>query len=57
MTYVYECKNCGYTLEAEQRYTEPPIYVCDKCKGELQRIIQPVGIQFKGEGFYSTDNA
>ena len=32
------------------------IKVCPECGGEVRRLIQPVGIVFKGSGFYVTDN-
>jgi predicted nucleic acid-binding Zn ribbon protein len=28
---------------------------CERCGGELRRILYPTGIIFKGSGFYSTD--
>jgi predicted nucleic acid-binding Zn ribbon protein len=35
---------------------DEPIRVCPECSGEVHRLIQPVGIIFKGSGFYVTDN-
>jgi predicted nucleic acid-binding Zn ribbon protein len=29
---------------------------CPECEGEVHRVIQPVGIIFKGSGFYVTDH-
>jgi len=29
---------------------------CPECDGPCHRVIQPVGIIFKGSGFYVTDN-
>jgi predicted nucleic acid-binding Zn ribbon protein len=29
---------------------------CPECDGHVRRVIQPVGIVFKGSGFYVTDN-
>jgi len=29
---------------------------CPECDGHVHRVIQPVGIIFKGSGFYITDN-
>ena len=54
--YDYKCKNCGYLFEVEQRITEPTLKFCPKCKGEVQRLISPIGIIFKGSGFYVTDS-
>lgn len=30
--------------------------VCERCGGELRRVIYPSGIIFKGSGFYRTDS-
>ena len=29
---------------------------CERCGGELRRILHPAGIIFKGSGFYKTDS-
>jgi len=39
-----------------QRMTEEPLTDCPECDGQIRRVIQPVGIIFKGSGFYVTDN-
>ena len=36
--------------------TEPSLEDCPECEGRVHRVIQPVGIVFKGSGFYVTDN-
>jgi predicted nucleic acid-binding Zn ribbon protein len=36
--------------------TEPALEDCPECDGHVHRVIQPVGIVFKGSGFYVTDN-
>ena len=54
--YVYRCDTCGLTFERRQRMTEAPLKDCPECEGHVQRVIQPVGIVFKGSGFYVTDN-
>jgi len=36
--------------------TDDPVEICPECGGEVCRLIQPVGIIFKGSGFYVTDN-
>lgn len=57
-TYVYECSSCSSTFEVEQRITENALTSC-QCgsEGTVKRVIQPVGIAFKGSGFYVTDSA
>ena len=54
--YVYRCDTCGLTFERRQRMTEAPLTDCPECDGHVQRVIQPVGVVFKGSGFYVTDN-
>lgn len=53
--YVYACTNCGERTEAKQSFTDPPLEVCPLCGGKLRKMYSPVGIVFKGSGFYSTD--
>lgn len=36
--------------------TDEPLSTCPTCGGEVHRIVYPVGLVFKGSGFYSTDN-
>jgi putative FmdB family regulatory protein len=55
-TYEYLCRSCGKRFEAWQKITDEPITVCPNCSGEVHRVIYPVGLMFKGSGFYSTDN-
>lgn len=53
--YVYACQNCGETLERMQSFSAAPLSECETCGGELRRVLQPVGIIFRGNGFYTTD--
>jgi putative FmdB family regulatory protein len=55
-TYVYECEDCGVRFERLQSYTDVPLKDCPECNGHVHRVIQPVGVIFKGSGFYVTDN-
>jgi putative FmdB family regulatory protein len=54
-TYGYRCSNCGHQFEIVQRITEEPLTTCPKCQGKLSKMLYPVGISFKGSGFYTTD--
>ncbi|MCR4408245.1 MAG: zinc ribbon domain-containing protein [Anaerolineae bacterium] len=54
--YVYQCNTCGMTFERRQSITEEPLRDCPECEGQVHRVIQPVGVIFKGSGFYVTDN-
>lgn len=53
--YGYRCTQCGHELEALQGMSDPPLRVCPECMGPLQKLLYPVGVVFKGSGFYSTD--
>jgi putative FmdB family regulatory protein len=54
-TYVYRCEQCGAVIERRQAFQDPPLTTCESCSGQLRRVLQPVGVIFKGSGFYSTD--
>lgn len=54
--YVYQCDSCGLTFERQQSFSDAPLTKCPECDGHVHRVIQPVGIVFKGSGFYVTDN-
>ncbi|MCE5313680.1 MAG: FmdB family zinc ribbon protein [Armatimonadota bacterium] len=54
-TYAYRCKKCEHQFETIQKMTDEPLKECPKCKGEIARILFPVGIVFKGSGFHVND--
>lgn len=54
--YEYACRACGHHFEVQQRFSEDPIKACPQCGSEVRRVIFPVGVVFKGSGFYKTDN-
>ncbi|MEA3338365.1 MAG: FmdB family zinc ribbon protein [Chloroflexota bacterium] len=54
--YEYQCQGCGVRFERRQHMSDEPVKICPECGGKVQRLIQPVGIIFKGSGFYVTDN-
>lgn len=56
--FVYRCKNCRNEVELLQKSSDAPLVKCDKCgQDTMHKVIAPVGIIFKGSGFYVTDNA
>ena len=55
-TYEYACAECGEHLEAVQKFSDDPLTVCPACEGRLRKVFSPVGIVFKGSGFYRTDS-
>src|SRR5437763_15484739 len=54
--YTYECENCGQRFDAKQSFNDAPLSICPTCEGKIHRVIQPVGVVFKGSGFYVTDS-
>lgn len=54
--YVYKNLETGDTFELEQRITEPALTTHPQTGHPIRRLIQPVGIAFKGSGFYVTDS-
>ncbi len=55
--YTYRCENCGVQFERNQKFSEPPLAWCPECgKKALRKVYTPVGIVFKGSGFYATDH-
>jgi putative FmdB family regulatory protein len=55
-TYEYRCKSCGEHIEIVQSFKDDPLTVCPSCDGELRKVFSPIGISFKGSGFYKTDS-
>ena len=55
-TYEYACTKCGQHVEVFQRLSEPSLTECGVCGGPLRKVFHPVGIVFKGSGFYATDS-
>jgi putative FmdB family regulatory protein len=54
--YEYECNACRQRFEKLQSFSEEPVRVCPHCGGETRRVLQPVGVIFKGSGWYITDS-
>ncbi len=54
--YQYACTECGHDLEVRQSFTDDALTVCPACTGRLRKVLSPVGVVFKGSGFYRTDS-
>jgi putative FmdB family regulatory protein len=55
--YSYRCDNCGVQFEQRQHFTDAPLVRCPECgEDSLRKLYQPVGVVFKGSGFYATDH-
>lgn len=55
-TYQYTCTECGEPLEAVQSFSDDALTQCPACGGRLRKVFSPVGIVFKGSGFYRNDS-
>lgn len=55
-TYVYRCTDCGHEFEAVQAIADDALTTCPECGGALRKVFHPVGVAFKGSGFYRTDS-
>lgn len=54
--YEYRCKSCDHQFEIQQSFSDDPLTVCPECGGDLRKVFNPVGISFKGSGFYKNDS-
>lgn len=55
-TYPFECPDCGASKEIKAAFDETYVFPwCDKCQIQMKRNYSVPAIQFKGQGFYSTD--
>ena len=55
-TYTYQCADCGVAFDQFQKFADDPLTECLSCHGAVKRVIHPVGIVFKGSGWYITDS-
>jgi predicted nucleic acid-binding Zn ribbon protein len=59
-TYVYKFLDTGETIEVQQAFTDPTLteapYPGDGTLRPVRKVFTPVGITFKGNGFYKTDS-
>ena len=56
-TYGYQCLSCDNQFEVFQSIKDDPLTTCEACGGSLRKRVYPVGIAFKGSGFYVNDYA
>ena len=60
-TYVYKFIDTGETIEVQQAFTDEAlteaVHPSDGTLRPVKKVFTPVGITFKGGGFYKTDNS
>ncbi|MFN2569732.1 MAG: FmdB family zinc ribbon protein [Candidatus Dormibacteria bacterium] len=55
-TYGYRCSTCPTEFDVVERMADEPNGHCPVCGSPGTRLFYPVGIVFKGTGFYKTDS-
>jgi predicted nucleic acid-binding Zn ribbon protein len=59
-TYVYKFLDSGETIEVQQSFNDDPLteapHPSDGVARPVKKVFTPVGITFKGSGFYKTDS-
>jgi putative FmdB family regulatory protein len=57
-TYAYRCTNpeCAHTFDVVQAFTDDAITECPECGQPVRKVFSPVGVVFKGSGFYRNDS-
>ena len=55
-TYGYQCTQCQHEFSVFQSMKDDPIATCPECGGAVKRLLYPVGIVFKGSGWYINDS-
>lgn len=53
--YEYICKKCAHEFDEIQKFSDPPIKKCPKCKGKVEKKLSLPSFQLKGTGWYVTD--
>jgi putative FmdB family regulatory protein len=55
-TYGYRCASCAHEFDAVQKFSDAPLSTCPECGEAIRRVFHPVGIVFKGSGWYINDS-
>ena len=59
-TYVYKFIDSGETIEVQQAFSDDPLteiaHPTDGVVKPVKKVFTPVGVSFKGGGFYKTDS-
>ena len=54
--YEYECRECGYRLDALQKMSDPLLVDCPDCaQPGLKKLLSAPYFRLKGSGWYETD--
>lgn len=54
--YEYQCRECGYRLDALQKMSDPRLIDCPACgRPGLKKLVSAPHFRLKGSGWYETD--
>lgn len=53
--YDYQCQNCGHTLEVMHGVNDSGPPTCERCGGQMRKLLSPPAIVFKGSGWAKKD--
>lgn len=54
--YEYQCRECGYRLDALQKMGDPHLSDCPECgQPGLKKLVSAPHFRLKGSGWYETD--
>jgi putative FmdB family regulatory protein len=53
--YEYRCHGCGKTFEVIQKFSDETLAQHEGCGGEVERLVSPSALRFKGSGWYVND--
>ncbi len=53
--YEYRCQSCGAVFEVIQKFSDAPLTQHEGCGGNVEKLISPAALVFKGTGWYVTD--
>lgn len=55
-TYEFRCTACKHQFEVFQSMSAPDPEACEQCgAAQLEKVLFPVAVHYKGSGFYNTD--
>lgn len=54
--YDFKCGECNTVEERVKSFYDDSPEICAICNTEMNRQLSMPAVQFKGSGFYSTDN-
>lgn len=53
--YDFKCTVCDQVFEITRPSDERSPVTCPACESAAKRVFTPIGVHFKGSGFYNTD--